>query len=164
MDITDENTEKRRTSFKKTTREGVPLLRLVRKDGRRACGVVPRRCQNQPQALQTEWASFHQGPPLPGRRERQREKKREKASCYYNTFYFSILLWFTACDLQVKSVYKTVYMYKYVFMFLVRKTNSWPSMLILWYARRRGRVLLFSLWHTTPVTDRQEEVIYIHIQ
>lgn len=37
-----------------------------------------------------------------------------------------------------KSVYKAVYMYKSVFMFfLVREMNSWPLMLILWYAGRR---------------------------
>lgn len=38
---------------------------------------------------------------------------------------------------MVKSVYKAVYMYKSVFMFLVREMNSWPLMLILWYAGRR---------------------------
>lgn len=57
-----------------------------------------------------------------------------------------------------KSLYKAVYMYRSVFMFLVREMNSWPLMLILWYeGRRREAPPPSSSLYGTPLCRRPKE-------
>lgn len=83
MDITDENNEGRRTSFKKITQEEEEEEEDEKeslywgwrgKTGGVQSGAAAA-VSNQPQTWQTEWASFHQGPPF-CRVEKDRERKK----------------------------------------------------------------------------------------
>lgn len=79
MDITDENNEERRTSFKKITKEEQDKEESLYWGWRGKTGGVQSGAaavvSNQPQTWQTEWASFHQGPPF-CRVEKDRERMK----------------------------------------------------------------------------------------
>lgn len=68
MDITDENIEERRTSFKKITQEEDNEKESLYWGWQGKTGGVQSGAMavvsNKPQTWQTEWASFHQGPPF----------------------------------------------------------------------------------------------------
>lgn len=88
-----------------------PLLRLARDDGRRT-------------AWRRRYGRKHDGriEPVSTRDQKKNRQRERKASRYYKTFYFSILLWFPTVKKKHnkqrnKRVYKAVYMYKAVFMF-----------------------------------------------
>lgn len=95
MDITDENSEEGRTSFKKITQEDDEKESLYWGWRGKTGGVQSGAAavvSNQPQTWQMEWASFHQGPPFC-----RVEKDREGKKCPVIIKHF-IFLYF--CDLQ----------------------------------------------------------------